>query len=454
MIRRGIFIKVFLYTALFLVLVITVTAALFAQQIVSFYNRAQEQLLSKSFSQLTERLAGVDSGDYLEIAQEFSDKNQSFYFKLLDPKGLTVFSSVRFVDNDGATRFQNIIMTVGSGYTLSASADTLDSHEYSQLIGRISFGVAAMLAFGVLGSFIFARQMTRPIKKLVSDAETMSVLAPVSPPEKRTDEIGEFSIIVHEMYGKLKATIADLEEEKETQRYFFAAASHELKTPIAATTALLQGMFDDIGAYKDHPKYLWECIKMMKEQNKIINEILEIVRLADGRNEPDMRNLSLWDAVDAALAPCRALIETNEQAVEVEIPRDLHVTADDRMLNRALSNVLINAVQNTPRLGSIRVWSLPEGGLVRLCVLNTGARIDEGMIPKLFDPFFRVDEARGSGGGRSGLGLTIVAKTLERIGAPYALKNAPDGVLFYVDLPLYNQYINEYTSNDINELTR
>lgn len=433
--KRGIFIKVFLYTMLLLALVIGVTAALFAQQVVSFYNRTQIQLLHKNFAQLTEQLDDVESGDYSRIAEEFFDKNQSLRFELQDPNGYTVFSSVRISHDESGTRYQNFIITIGTGYTLSASANTLDSTEYTKLLNRILVGVAALLALGVLGSFVFARGMTKPLKKLVSDAETMSALAPVSPPEPRNDEIGELSNIVHQMYGKLKDTIADLEEEKEAQRYFFAAASHELKTPIAATTALLQGMLDNIGEYKDHPKYLFECIKMMKEQNKIITEILEIVKLTDGKIRPDFQSISLRSAVDAVLASCQALIETKEHAVDTKIPGDQTVNADGGMLHKALSNVIINAVQNTGRKGAIQIWSESNAGFARLCVLNAGARIEDAMLPKLFDPFFRTDESRGAKSGRSGLGLTIVAKTFECMGFAFALENTPEGVLFWVDLP-------------------
>ena len=67
--------------------------------------------------------------------------------------------------------------------------------------------------------------------------------------------------------------------------------------------------------------------------------------------------------------------------------------------------------------------------------MNTGARIDDEILPKLFDPFYRVDKARSRKGGRSGLGLTIVKKTLEAMDIAFALENTTDGVLFWMDLP-------------------
>jgi two-component system sensor histidine kinase VanS len=92
-------------------------------------------------------------------------------------------------------------------------------------------------------------------------------------------------------------------------------------------------------------------------------------------------------------------------------------------------------VQNTPEGGEIRIGTEPLAEGYRLCVLNTGARIDPAALSKLFDPFYREDQARSRKSGRSGLGLTLVRKTLEAMNVPFALENTPQGVLFWMDLP-------------------
>jgi two-component system sensor histidine kinase VanS len=92
-------------------------------------------------------------------------------------------------------------------------------------------------------------------------------------------------------------------------------------------------------------------------------------------------------------------------------------------------------VQNTPADGEIRIWSEPAADEYRLCVLNTGARIDDAILPKLFDPFYRVDKVRSRKSGRSGLGLTIVQKTLEAMNIDFTLENTSAGVLFWMNLP-------------------
>ncbi|MNC33902.1 Signal-transduction histidine kinase senX3 [compost metagenome] len=244
------------------------------------------------------------------------------------------------------------------------------------------------------------------------------------------------------MYDKLKETISQLEDEilrerelEETQRYFFSAASHELKTPIAATSVLLEGMLENIGDYKDHPKYLRECVKMMDAQGKMISEMLEIISLNDGKIVPVPEELDIRQAVVVMLPDFQTLSEANGQRIVTDIPNGQTCLADPKLLKKALSNIVLNAVQNTPKGCDIRIWSEPATAQYRLCVLNTGAILEDTVLPKLFDPFYRMDKARSQKSGRSGLGLTIVQKTLEAMNIDFALENAPDGVLFWMDLP-------------------
>jgi two-component system sensor histidine kinase VanS len=115
--------------------------------------------------------------------------------------------------------------------------------------------------------------------------------------------------------------------------------------------------------------------------------------------------------------------------------------ANWNLLHRVLSNVIANAVQNTPKGGIIRIRSGSiEGKNLRLSITNTGARIPEEVLPRLFEPFYRVDSARTRHGTQNGLGLTIVKKALDRMGFPFALENSGDGVVFWVDLTIQNRH--------------
>jgi two-component system sensor histidine kinase VanS len=141
----------------------------------------------------------------------------------------------------------------------------------------------------------------------------------------------------------------------------------------------------------------------------------------------------------------RPLAEAKEQALKMDISDDVHCTVDTKLFGRALSNIVLNAIQNSPPRATIRIAAEESdatiaangevvSGRIRLSVENDGVHIPEEILPKLFEPFFRVDEARTSGTSRSGVGLTIVKKALELMHVPYALENTEGGVRFTMDI--------------------
>ena len=441
--KRGIFFKVFLYTTIFLLALICVTVALFSQQFLSFYNTNQTEQLIISYQVLHEQLNGKTDAEIIEAATEFFGNNQSFTFYIRNNEGDVVFSTPNIdTSEDSNAGEHRIRMTVGTGYTLFASSRTAVQTNHNDLIQRSLFALICMLIVSVFGAFVFARQMTNPIKKLASDTKKMRVLEEVDSPPKRYDEIGTLAFDVHSMYAQLKEVISKLEEEilrvremEETQRYFFSAASHELKTPIAATSVLLEGMLENIGDYKNHPKYLRECVKLMDSQNKTITEILELVNLNDGKIVPAPQTLNISKLVKSIIPNYQTLADVNNQHISVDISEEFDCLSDKSMITKVLSNVILNAVQNTPTDGEIKIWCEPIADQYRICVLNTGAVIEKEILSKLFDPFYRIDKARSRKDGRSGLGLTIVQKTLKAMNADFELTQTKDGILFWVDLP-------------------
>ncbi|MGE4549161.1 MAG: ATP-binding protein [Intestinibacillus sp.] len=431
----GIFIKVFIYTIMFSALLVGATAALFSAQIISYYSGRQLQEISGTYKQLIDR-SPPGNADITEIANQFHDRNQSFRFYIKDEGGNIVYvtpgANTSGGFDDGTSEF---MVYLYDGYMLHVFRDDIFSLKYGNLIERVLLVICIMLAVCVIGAILFARQMAKPIKTLADNTNKMASLEEVPPPPERKDELGTLARGVHSMYNKLKEEILRERELEETRRYFFSAASHELKTPIAATSVLLEGMLENVGDYKDHPKYLRECMRMMDAQSKMISEILEIVNLNDGRIAPDPEKLDIGHTVAGMLPDFQTLSEHNGQRIVMDIPDGQFCLADPKMLQKALSNVILNAVQNTPKGGEIRIWSKTATNLYRLCVRNTRARIDDAALPKLFDPFYRMDKARSRKSGRSGLGLTIVQKTLEAMNIDFALENTRDGVQFWMDLP-------------------
>jgi len=392
--KFGIFPKVFVYTTLFLGAVIAITVGLFYQQFSAFYQSQQMQQLRVNYQALYEELhdAVTDRQLMIEIAQRFSEGNQSFVFRLMDDGQAPIFLSHNIVlaPEDIGTR---MIFTFG-GYTLVAENPV-------PTLGDGGFWVTAVFALGIImmvalvGAAVFARQMTIPIKRSIVGLEEEI--------KRRT-------------------------EMEEAQRYFFSAASHELKTPVAAARVMMEGMLAEIGDYKNHPKYLGQCINLMDEQSKTIYEILDIVNL-DGHYEPQFESVNIKAIVLEQVEIYRPMADAAKQELVMENDMDVDSRVDTRLLRKVLSNVMLNAIQNAPEGGCIHIYMND----FRLCVLNTG-HVDDESLSRLFDPFYRMDKARSRKSGQTGLGLTIVKKSLDLMDMKFGLENTDSGVLFWMDL--------------------
>ncbi len=340
---------------------------------------------------------------------------------------------------------RGVEITLEDNLLLRTVSETDNADLYKDFIKKVLFISFLLLCASILGAVLFARGITNPIRRLADDTRKMACLEPVCLPITRRDEVGQLAQDVHNMYEKLKKTISNLEAEilrekemEENQRYFFSAASHELKTPIAAVSALLEGMIAGIGDYKNHPKYLRECLNRMNAQNRIITEILEIVNLSDERIIPHKENVNLLSIINFLLPEYQTLAEKKEQKIIINVPETVFCYTDKKMLGNVLSNVMMNAIQNSPMGEEIRIWSEEkrDDSKIRFSILNTNAHIEEEVKTKLFEPFFRVDKARSQNEERGGLGLTIVKKVLDSMDISFGLETIDHDVMFWMELPI------------------
>ena len=405
--KSGVFAKIFAYTMLLLLLMSMAAVLLFAREFLTFYRAEQMRHLSASFQPILSAFEARDRSpdEIAEMARVFANNNQSFRFLIQAGDGNVLFSTPDAEESPDDTpglglrvRFAGLTMNHGeeqrSSYVFTGYGTGLNNTNYSDLVRRSLLALLLMLAIAISGAVLFAKKVTKPLEDEIIRERAM----------------------------------------EESQRLFFSAASHELKTPIAAARALVEGMIAGVGDYKDHKKYLRECLKTLDSQARLVSEILEIVKLSDSETVVNLVSLDLSELGNLLLTEYRPLAEQQGLSIQGDFPQ-LYIQADRNLLQRVLSNVIANAIQNTPQGGVIRIETEKNKAL-RLKVLNTRAKIPEQVISRLFEPFYHLDMARTHHGVRSGLGLAIVKKALDRMRFTFALENTHEGVLFWVDLPL------------------
>ena len=186
-----------------------------------------------------------------------------------------------------------------------------------------------------------------------------------------------------------------MERRLEKQRVeFFAAASHELKTPITIIKGQLQGMLYQVGRYKDRETYLAQSLEITDTLGKMVQELLTISRLDTPGYTCKKSNLNLSNLINDRLTAFEDLFMQKDLTVEQSISPEVFISGDMQLLQKALDNILGNAAAYSEAGNQIIVKLWKKNEKANLTIENTGAHIPDEAISKLFEPFYRVDQYR------------------------------------------------------------
>ena len=305
----------------------------------------------------------------------------------------------------------------------------------------------AILLVSVIAAFFYTWYMTKPIKKISKLSKQMadmdfSGLCPTN----RTDEIGVLSHSLNDLSKKLAAALSELQEANqklqadidmerrlEKQRVeFFAAASHELKTPITIIKGQLQGMLYQVGRYKDRETYLAQSLEITDTLGKMVQELLTISRLDAPGYICKKSNLNLGNLIIDRITAFEDLFMQKDLTASQSISPEIYILGDMQLLQKALDNLLGNAAAYSGAGNQVLIKLWKETETTTLTIENTGAHIPDEAISKLFEPFYRVDQSRNRQTGGTGLGLYIVKTILDLHGAKIEITNTIQGVIVSV----------------------
>ncbi|MCR5701196.1 MAG: HAMP domain-containing histidine kinase [Lachnospiraceae bacterium] len=330
-------------------------------------------------------------------------------------------------------------------YVLLVTVSTERTEDYKRqtLISLpIAFAIALILSFA--GAKLTSYYLKRPIVRMSKIAQAMAEQNfDWYCPDERDDEIGALAKSLNTLSDELSAALERLndknlylkneialEKERERRRMlFFAGVSHELKTPISVVIGQIDGMRAGIGVYKDRDKYLAKCSDTLNELVGFINEILLVSHIDIGDTN-NMQAVKIDRILDETIAIYDGLITEKNIHLDYQVPDNVDFRGDEKLLAKALGNILGNAFNYTPNGGTVKVGlSTSQDGKVKLNVTNFPAHIDDKHLPHLFEAFYHGDTKNTAG---SGLGLYITGMVLSMFGAEYSISNTDGGVEFRI----------------------
>lgn len=314
-----------------------------------------------------------------------------------------------------------------------------------------------ILVFGIIlsfiGALICATYVSKPIIDISKKSKQMALLdlkVDWAPNTSRQDEIGILANSLEEMSDNLVATMEELnhanqllqrdivkEKQMEQERKdFFAAVSHELKTPITLLKCCVEGMIYKIGIYQDRDKYLAYEKEIIESLENMVAEILSVSKIEGTGYQLNPEKTNMGALVNSCCLSYEEYAYSRSVKLKCSVEEKIFCVVDSSLIKKAISNVINNAITYSPKGEEVLVRLTRRENQCMLKVENTGTQISEEAIRNLFNPFYRVDKSRSRNTGGSGLGLYIVKTILELHEAFYKIENIENGVCFTLRLEI------------------
>ncbi|MGN6088239.1 MAG: ATP-binding protein [Actinomycetales bacterium] len=335
--------------------------------------------------------------------------------------------SVRTLARDGE-QFRVVAVPAAQRFALVLAAPLQQTQHALRVVGLVLLVIVALgMAVAASAGVVVARAALRPVEGLTDAAERVARTGDLTPIEVAGDDE------VARLTRTFNAMLTALAASQSRQRQLVADAGHELRTPLTSLRTNLDLLAQSEGSDRLPPEerraLLHDVRAQVGELSALVTDLVELAR--DDRRLAD-DDVDLADVLDRALTRVRPRANTGEGA-PVEVTASVEpwwVRGDAAMLERAVLNLLDNAVKWSPPGGQVHV-TLRHG---TLRVADQGPGIADADLPRVFDRFYRSSEARAMPG--SGLGLAIVRQTAELHGGQVSAgRTVSGGALLTLSLP-------------------
>lgn len=299
-----------------------------------------------------------------------------------------------------------------------------------------SYTVPMVAAFaGLLLSFIIAgarmrRLLLKPLERMSQAARQIAAGdLDVQLPQSTVREIDEvrdgFEVMVNGLQNSHRKQ-AELEEER---RFVIAAVAHDLRTPLFALRGYLDGLEQGIARSPDQiTKYVAVCREKSAQLDRLVEDLFTFTKMEYLETELSENSAGFNDIVQKSIESLEPQAQQKHLSiVALFAPDDCVIKADLHLLERAMSNLLDNAVRHTPEHGRILVECSREKDRVAFTIHDSGPGFAPEELQRIFEPLYRGEQSRNRSTGGAGLGLTISQRIIRQHGGELAAGNHPGG---------------------------
>lgn len=362
---------------------------------------------------------------------------------------LKVFSSPRedgqqMIHMTGTIYFQGEARYILLATSVQAINDSIALFTKTNIL--ISIGV---MILGSLGVVLFARKLSRPIQNIEAVARRVSELDFDAEADENSGitELarlaGSINVMARRLEGmigdlssaneKLKDKVDDQEKLEQMRKEFIANVSHEMKTPLSMLMLYSESLKGDIPGI-DRDYYLETIMEEAERLNDMVMQLLDISSLENGLSQIELAPLDFSEFADSVTEKTEVLLQSFRASRRIE--KGIWINGDQKYLERAIRNYIMNASSHGIEGGEIRIGLERRDGSAVFSVFNEGEHIAEADMERIWDSFYRADQARTqTETHRVGLGLYIVKTILQSHQGSYGVRNVENGVEFWFSIP-------------------
>ncbi len=449
-----IFLSFWLAQALFVALAILVTVAMRPERKISAIEALQPRFLEEATDAYCN--GGIDR---LEEYLRYLRDTQHIHSMLFDDRGPVVTHPVRpwLVETfQGKRRTADTFLGRLSPHfqTLRTEGTGPDGHHYT-LVTELPPGQNALFGPGgvpglgiliaVLSSglvcYVLAGYLTSPVLRLRKAAQKLAA----GDLSARVGNVGRSKDEVSQLVHDFDAMAEQIEKLVNTQSRLLKDISHELRSPLARMTVALELARQRTGGEAEGvlDRISLEASRM----NELIGSLTTIARLESGAGAIRKR-VQLEEIVEEVARDADFEAQARNCRVEAEILDELPIEGDPALLRSAIENVVRNATRYTREGTTVKVRAekvqRQNSSQALINVTDYGPGVPEEALERIFEPFYRIDDARGRSTGGVGLGLAITDQAVRLHGGSVTASNLPEGGLSVeIRLPLQSMATGE-----------
>ena len=359
-----------------------------------------------------------------------------------DPKRKKVFTAAPIL-NQG--RLEGYLYVILGGEIYDNIAQKLKG---SYILRLSAWLISASLLFALITGLILFAVLTGRLRRLANvldafrrgDTSTHLDLR-LKKGKYFVDEIDRLGSTFRDMAERIEDQMEKLQRSDTLRRELIANVSHDLRTPLATLQGYIETLLmkeNDV-TEKERRNYLKIAITHCERLNKLVGELLELAKLESFEIIIQRESFSLSELIQDVIQKFQLAAKEKQIEITTNINEGLpFVEADIGLIERALENLIENAIRYTPHDGTINILLTPGKGNISVQISDSGRGIPEDELPHIFNRFYRLEKGRKTGRGHSGLGLAITKKIFDLHKRSLEVTSASGvGTSFTFQLPIF-----------------